>query len=117
MKQLLFLDIFKQKMQSLSVDNLFDVFVYFIAGFILGLIVKYSLRYFLWFLIFSIVSLWLVQNFGIITINYDYLHEFTTLVQDYRLSDLVNLVIAFVKSHIGESLGLIFGFYISWEIL
>jgi len=117
MQRVQFLDIIKQKMQSFSVDNLLEVLIYFGAGFILGLVVKYSVRYFLWFLIFGIISLWAVQNFGIVSINYEYLKEILNLAQDYTISDVLNGIMHFVMGHIGESLGLIFGFYLSWEIL
>lgn len=117
MRHLEFFDTIKQRLQSFSVDNLFEVLIYFGAGFILGLIVKYSIRYFLWFLIFSIVSLWAIQNFGIVAINYDYLKELLSVAQDYTISNLLNNTIGFVQSHIAESLGLLLGFYLSWEIL
>jgi len=117
MEQLKFLDIIKQKLQSFSVDNLFEILIYFGAGFVLGLILKYSIRYFLWFLIFAIATLWAVQNFGIAVINYDYFKEVLSLAQDYTISDLLNMGLEFVRDHIGESLSFIFGVYLSWELL
>lgn len=117
MEHLQFLDVIKQKMQSISADNIFEVLIYFVAGFILGLVAKYSIRYLLWFLIFSIVSLWVVQNFGIVSINYAYFREFLNLAQDYTISDVLHGIVDYVHSHIAESLGLILGIYVSWELL
>jgi len=117
MQHIQFLDIIKKKMQSLTVDNLLEVLIYFGLGFVLGLVIKYSIRYFLWSLIVGIISLWAVQNFGIVSINYEYFKEFLNLTQGYTISDVLNGIMSFVYGHIGESLGLIFGFYLSWEIL
>jgi len=117
MKQLQFMDVIKHKMQSFSVDDLFEILIYFVSGFVIGFVVKYCLRYFLWFLIFSIISLWVVQNFGIVYINYDYFKDFLGFTHNYTISDILNMMLEFIYNHIGESLGLIFGFYLSWEIL
>lgn len=117
MEQFKFLDIIKQKLQSFSVDNLYEILIYFVAGFVLGLIIKYSVRYLLWFLIFAIITLWAVQNFNIAVINFDSLKEFLSLAQDYTISDILNAGLEFIYNHIGESLSFIFGIYLSWELL
>lgn len=117
MERLQFLDILKQKMQCFNVDNLFEILVYFVIGFVLGSVIKYSARYFLWFLIFSIISLWAVQNLGVVSIKYEYLRELFHMTEEYTISDLLKGLVDFVQSHIAESISLIFGIYLSWEIL
>lgn len=117
MKQLKFLDVIKSKIQSCSTDYLFEVLIYFGSGFILGLIIKYSTKYILWLLFLGIAGFWLIQNFGLVTINQDSLKDVISIAQNYSISDIFDALIDVVNNHIGESLALILGFYLSWEIL
>lgn len=117
MTRLQFFDVIKQKIKSFSTDDFFDVLIYFGAGFVSAFIIKHLIRYFLWFLIFAIITVWASQNFGIVSINYQYLQDFLTMSQDYTLHELFGHAISFIQAHIAESLAFIVGFYFSWEIL
>ncbi len=117
MRDLKILEFIKKKIESCSADYLFEVLIYFVSGFVLGLVIKHSTRYFLWFLIFSIISFWAIQNFGLISINQDCIKDLMSFSQKYSLSQVFDAIIDFVNNHIAESLALILGFYLSWEIL
>lgn len=88
---------------------------YLIAGFIAGFLIKHGGRLFFWLLLGAGLSLWALELMHVISIDYSMLKAVFGLSSDTSVADVFNIWVAWVQSHIVESLALFFGFILAWK--
>lgn len=88
---------------------------YLIAGFIVGFLLKHAGKTFFLLLVGAAIALWALDFFHIITIHMTVLKSLLGLSAETTMQELVNMKIAWLKSHIVESLAAFFGLVLAWK--
>lgn len=92
-----------------------EVAGYLIAGFIIGFLIKHGGRFFFWLVLGAALALWALELLHIISIDYSMLKSVFGISTDMSMHDIFNSFIAWIRSHMIESLAGLFGFILAWK--
>ena len=116
----------KQQNSTGAVENFFKSFGkpaswyvelggFFIAGFIVGFLLKHGGRFFFLLLLGAGLALWALDSLQLVTIHYTVMKTLFGLSSDTSMHDALQMLSAWIRSHVIESLAALFGFVIAWK--
>ncbi len=88
---------------------------FLIAGFIVGFLIKYGGRLFFLLLLGAALTLWALDFLQVVTIHYSVVKSFLGLSADTTLHDFFTMFTNWIRSHVIESLAVLFGFILAWK--
>jgi hypothetical protein len=90
--------------------------IFFVGGFVAGLILKYLGRYLVWLLI-AALALWGLEHFELITINHAAVKGFLGLSSEASWNEVVTQFTEWIQAHIPESVAVAFGLLFAWTVM
>jgi uncharacterized membrane protein (Fun14 family) len=87
-----------------------------LLGFILGFITKYLGKPLFWLLVGVVLTLYLLHVLQVVVIDYRSLLQALGFVPDITLGNLGQVLVQWVAVHKWESLALVIGFFIGWQL-
>lgn len=86
--------------------------IYIFAGCVLGFLCKYYLRYILVSIIVTLLTLWFLEYFSVITIKYDAVQNiFGSSLNIFALGQVIG---NWMSAHVAYAISIIFGFLLGW---
>lgn len=101
---------------NISKGFLVELLVFLLCGFIIGFVLKNFGRHIILIIIGSIISIWLLEMFQIISINYSAIESIVGASPHATISELLSFLLTWVKEHIAQCVAAILGFYIALEL-
>jgi uncharacterized membrane protein (Fun14 family) len=87
-----------------------------LLGFILGFIIKYLGKPLFWLLVGAVLTLYLLHVLQVAVIDYRFLLQALDFTPDITLEGVGQALVQWVTLHKGESLALVIGFFIGWQL-
>ncbi len=111
-----FVGTLKQKWESLDVSHSWygPLLLYGGLGLITGFLFKYLARPILWIILGTVLILWLLNTFNLVSIHYDAITSFFGFPSTANFQEALNGYLAWAQAHMAESIAFVVGFFISW---
>lgn len=102
-----------------SFDKPADFFIaiglYFLAGFLLGLFIKYFGKLVFLAGIITFALVYGLQYLGVITIHFTSLSDMLGLTDPLTLQDILSVITSWVKLHVIQTIAAAVGLFVAWE--
>lgn len=106
----------KQQFNNLSTVWTVEILSYLLSGFIIGFLFKHTSKYIISLTIITLLSLWGLEHFDIITINYNYINNIIGLPVNTQLADITNQITLWMQNHVSQCIASGLGFYLALEL-
>lgn len=87
-----------------------------LLGFILSFIIKYLGKPLFWLLVGAVLTLYLLHVLQVAVIDYRPILQAFGFVPNTTLSDMGQAFAQWIIAHKGESLALVIGFFVGWQL-
>lgn len=106
----------KEKFSNMSTNWTIEIIAYLISGLTFGFIFKYIGKYIIGLSIITVLSLWILELYGAITINYNSINSIIGLSNDAQVIDIINQATSWIQTHISHCIAISLGFYLAIEL-